>query len=337
MAARFPGGVRLLDLAGTAPDTTAPDTTAPHTTAPDTTAPVTTGTDDADTRRRVEAAMAAGPSGRSLVLVDHAEPVLDVVAEVLDEALTRERHGPPTARPAVLAVSREPLGVTGERLSWLSPLPVRPGNPGARPAAAVLLADRLARVVPEQHLDEERWGVVEQVAAALDGLPLALELAAARARSYTLEEILVQVRADAASLAPVGRGPHRPRHSLHEAVDAGVRLLDPRCRALHAVLAVVSGPFPAELAAALLDAPRGEVAQLLGQLVHCSLLSVLRSGDGARDSSFVQLTAVRAHAARALDPAVAAQARARRDAWLADPRAAHGTHTDARPRSEGRA
>lgn len=240
---------------------------------------------------------------RMLIVLDNCEHVLDAVADLVDGMLV-EGSG-----LVVLATSREPLEVDGEMVAPLAPLDV--------PAAVELFLDRLGAPVPGTMRDEESMARVREIAAAVDGVPLALELAAGRARAYTLAEIAVQVRADASSLSRVGRGRGAAHHrTLRDAIDTSYRDLPPALAALHRAAGAVPGPFTAAVADALV-AGTGEVAgaDAVAGLVHRSLLTALGTGrpDGA--SRFAQFATVRGHAQH-LAAQSGEEPAARRDAWV---------------------
>ena len=106
-----------------------------------------------------------------LLVVDNCEHVLDAAAQLLDQIV---RHCP---RVSVLATSREALGVEGERILPVPPLPVED--------ATVLFADRARAGRPDFDLEHEPVGAVAEICRRLDGLPLAIELAAARMRAMS--------------------------------------------------------------------------------------------------------------------------------------------------------
>ncbi|MEM7092578.1 MAG: adenylate/guanylate cyclase domain-containing protein [Actinomycetota bacterium] len=115
---------------------------------------------------------------RSLVVLDNCEHVLDAAAKV---AIALARSGDCT----ILATSREPLRVPAEAVRPLAPL-----DAGDNAAPALQLFIERARLVdPEFHADDERTAIILDICQALDGLPLAIELAAARTRTMSLGEI----------------------------------------------------------------------------------------------------------------------------------------------------
>ncbi|HEY1674934.1 MAG TPA: BTAD domain-containing putative transcriptional regulator [Streptosporangiaceae bacterium] len=245
---------------------------------------------------------------RMLLILDNCEHVLDAVAELVEDL---QAAG---TKLVVLATSREPLEVQGEELVELAPLPV--GDTTSSPAGELFL-ERLAEAAPEHRLSADDLACAATICAAVDGVPLAIELAAARSRAFSLPEIARQVRADPSSLSRVGRarGGHQ---SVRMAVDRSVRLLDPGEQELHAAMSVVPGPMTAALAAALVAQPPGETEGLVAGLVHRSLLVPEGPAGPGRPSRFAQLAIVRGHGAHALGDAGTEQAAGRRDQFLID-------------------
>jgi len=206
-------------------------------------------------------------------VLDNCEHVLAAAAELVDALLVGG------SALSVLATSREPLEVDGEQVVGLTPLPV--------PAAVELFLERLDTPPPADALDS-----VREIVAAVDGLPLALELAAGRARAFTLTEIAADVRVDASALSRVGRG--RTHHrTVREAIDSSYRDLPRPLAALHRAVGAVPGPFTAELAAGLVAA---DVTNAVAGLAHRSLLTPLGPARAGGASRFAQLATVRGHA-----------------------------------------
>ena len=133
--------------------------------------------------------------GRELLLVlDNCEHVLAAAARLVDRVV---QHAPGVV---VMATSREALAVEGERLVPVAPLPAGDG--------AVLFADRARTARPDLRLDGEHAAVVSEVSRRLDGLPLAIELAAARVRVMSPTE--VADRLDRGRLLRLGSGAPSP-------------------------------------------------------------------------------------------------------------------------------
>lgn len=245
-------------------------------------------------------------AGRRLLLIlDNCEHVLDDVAELVETVLD---HAGMDA-PSLLATSREPLGVDGEDVFRLEPLSLAD--------AAELLRVRLAGAgTPVDRADPTSTDAIAEIVDAVDGLPLALELAAGRARAYTLREIANQVRTDAGTLSRVGRTRGAQHHrTVFDAVDTSYRDLPPAAAALHRAAAAVPGPFTAELAAGLLGRTQPAVADEIAGLVHRSLLSTRVPARPQGASRFAQLAIVRGHAAHVARRAGEEPARAR-DRWI---------------------
>ncbi|WP_164842195.1 ATP-binding protein [Actinoplanes solisilvae] len=165
-----------------------------------------------------------------LLLLDNCEHVVAAVADLVVDLLARC----PALR--VLATSREPLGVDGERLLPVAPLPAAD--------AVALLTDRITAVRPGWRPGPAESATLEDLAAALDGIPLALELAAARARVLGLAELRDMLRDRFPALGPVPRGALAPHETLEAAVAWSVDLLGEHDRAMLLRLWPFEGGFP---------------------------------------------------------------------------------------------
>ncbi|MFG2071349.1 BTAD domain-containing putative transcriptional regulator [Nonomuraea maritima] len=192
-------------------------------------------------RDPVERLLTALAEKRVLLVLDNCEHVIDEAAALAHRLLA----GSPGL--SVLATSREPLGITGERLVQLAPLPTpSPDEPVADPLAypAVrLFADRAAAVRPGFALGPHNLDAVLRICAALDGLPLALELAAARVRTFGVAEIADRL-AEHGRFRLLSRGDRTAaaRHrTLHAVVEWSWDLLDAEEQALARRFAVFSG------------------------------------------------------------------------------------------------
>jgi predicted ATPase/DNA-binding SARP family transcriptional activator len=206
---------------------------------------------------------------RALLVLDNCEHLIDACAHLADALLA---HSP---RLRIVATSREPLGITGESLFVVPPLDEDP--------AVRLFADRAAAVSPEFGLDGGTRPLVVDIVRRLDGLPLAIELAAARLRTLPLAEISRRLT-DRFRLLTGGSRTALPRHrTLRAVVEWSWDLLTPAERLLAERFSVFpAGATPAAVAAVCAG---GELAsadadELLSSLVDKSLLQPL--GDGAR-------------------------------------------------------
>jgi len=177
---------------------------------------------DGDVRGAVVHALAARPG---LLVLDNCEHLVDSVAELVIDLL----ETCPDLR--VLTTSRVHLGVDGEMVVPVSPLPVVADDGSTGPAVALLL-DRVRAVRPDWVPSAHEEVSARRVAQALDGLPLALELAAARARLLGLDEIAERLNGHLGVLGTVPRGSLSPHASLQAAIGWSVEKLPEADRAL---------------------------------------------------------------------------------------------------------
>ena len=188
-----------------------------------------------------------------LVVLDNCEHVVDGCAELAATLLVR------CPKLRILATSREPLGIAGERV-W--PVP-----PISLDEAVQLFAERAAAADPAFAINANNLGAITDVCARLDGIPLAIELAAARIRVLTPEQIAARL-ADRFAILTGGVRTSIPRHrTLRAAIDWSYALLSAREQMLLARLSVFAGSFSLEAAEAVceidLDALTGLVARSL--------------------------------------------------------------------------
>ncbi len=261
-------------------------------------------------------------SRRILLVLDNCEHVLPSVEQLLHVMLD-DPSGPPEC--GFLTTSREPIGIDGETVWTLEPLGVPSDDDSpvrARAAPAVeLFLQRLAAVAPAMEIDDEVLARAAEICVAVDGLPLPIELAAARALSHALGDIAVQVAADPSRLSRINRGPRDHRATVRSAIEWSHQLLSPTEQLAHRRLSVLPGEFTADLAGAVVGTASddvGDVDDLLAQLVHRSLLTSERSSGPGRPTAFRQLATVRGHARHALDDAGETRmCLDRRDGWTA--------------------
>jgi predicted ATPase/class 3 adenylate cyclase/DNA-binding CsgD family transcriptional regulator len=202
----------------------------------------------------------------------------------------------------VLATSREPLQVGGEARYRLGPLAVPdPGDlaDAARAEAVVLFADRARQADAHFVLDGRSGPAVARLVARLDGMPLAIELAAARAEALGVSGLLARLEDRFALLAGGDRlAPPRQR-SLAATVEWSYQLLDEPGRRAFRAVSVFPGPFTLEGAEAVAGADAG-LAVL--RLVDCSLLVPPRAGADGRPR-YMMLETLRAYGTRLRDQA----------------------------------
>ena len=269
---------------------------------------------------------------RVLLVLDNCEQVLIAVTQLVQLTL-----GDPdvVAECCLLTTSREPISVDGEIVWALTPLGL-PGDGDDRAAAPAveLFLQRLRAVRPALMIDDQVMDRVVAICEAVDGLPLPLELAAARAPSFTLDDIVAQVTADPSRLGRIGRGPADHRATVRSAIEWGHRLLTPELQIAHRRISVLPGRFTPELAAQVICGSAGDpvgrpafdrddVDDLLAQLTHRSMLAP--AGLPGRPTAFRQLATVRSHAQHMLvDAGETTLCFDRRDDWTT-------AHLTARP------
>ena len=216
--------------------------------------------------------------GRQLLVVaDNCEHVLTEVATLLDAVV---RHCP---RVTVLATSRARLGLSGEQVISVPPLAVEPsGGP-----AVTLFLDRARAVRPELDLGPANRDAIVDVCRQLDGLPLAIELAAARVHSLNPDDLVARLVDRFSLLRRRGQEAVDRHRSLTAVVEWSYGLLSENERLLFERVSVFAGGFTldaAERVGAGGTVGRDEVVDLLGHLVDHSMVVPGPSGGQVRYS-----------------------------------------------------
>ena len=273
----FPGGVWFVELAAVSGSGSAGRATLKALGAME-----TPGVAPADI-----AAVELGTAARSLVILDNCEHLLDDCAEFATTVLR--------ANPAVsiLATSREPLGVDGE-VAWRVPsLPAPPKDhePLAVEAlsqydAVTLFVDRAQRARPSFAANDGNAEAIAKICQRLDGIPLAVELAAARCRHLGVERIAAELD-DRFRLLTGGSRMVMPRQqTLAASVEWSFDLLDEVERRVLRRLGVFTGPFSLEAAEAVVptlgDVDAIEVFDTISRLVDKSLVITEDAPDADR-------------------------------------------------------
>lgn len=209
---------------------------------------------------------------RLLLLLDNSEHLLAAVAELASEVLKG------AAGVRIVATSREPLGVPGEHVVPVAPLelpPVHASEPLARlrqNESVALFAERAAAASGAFELASSNRAAVVELCRRLDGLPLAIELAAVRTRALSLEQI-VHLLSDRFDLLTRGNRGALPRHqTLRATIDWSYDLLSVAERALLGRLCVFAGRFTLEDVDGVCAADDGQALELLSSLVDKSLV-----------------------------------------------------------------
>ncbi|MFF4500778.1 ATP-binding protein [Streptomyces sp. NPDC001401] len=228
---------------------------------------------DASGTEPVAGIVGALGSGPALLVLDNCEQVVAGVADLVRALVSRTRD------LRILTTSRAPLGLSSETVYPL---------PELDPVTTVELFEQRARAArPDADLPAD---TVAALCRRLDGLPLAVELAAARVRVMSVAEVARRLEDRFALLRGGSRDAPQRHRTLHAVVDWSWNLLDKPARSALATLSVFPAGFTAEAAGQLVD----DALEILEDLVDQSLLKV---ADTAYGSRFRMLETVREFAA----------------------------------------
>jgi len=270
--------------------------------------------------RRISATLADALKARKLLLVlDNCEHVVEAAARLSEGLL----GSCPDLR--VLATSREALGISGET-SWpVPPLsvpdPKRPPTPEELPGyeSARLFMERAGRKAGSFAPTAENAGAVASICEQLEGIPLAIELAAARVGTLSVAQISSRLGHSLELLTSGGRTASPRQKTLRGALDWSHRLLDEPEKELFGRLSVFAGGWSLEAAEVVGSGPgagsgieEGDVLDLLASLADKSLVVVEAGGTEAR---YRMLEPVRQYARERLEESGEEAARRRHAAW----------------------
>jgi len=226
----------------------------------------------------------------TLLVIDNCEHLLTAVAELAATLLST------CPKLTVLATSREPMGIAGEQVRPVPPLQVpdeaMPISDADRCEAVQLFSTRACEADPSFEIDDDNRTAVADICRRLDGIPLALELAAAQVPVMSPGDIAHRL-VDRFRLltSPAGR-PVR-QATLRAAIDWSHDLLTPDEKRLFECLSVFPGRFDVSAATAVSEMAEAEVVVLLAGLVRRSMVD--RSGDVAGVSRYRLLDTLRAY------------------------------------------
>ena len=256
-------------------------------------------------RSGVDAIIAVLSAGPAVLLLDNCE---HLVAACSDLAATLLEHCPDLR---ILATSRVPFGLPDEH-RWTVPaltVPDPHNLPGAdgvlRYDSVRLLVERGGAIDPGFTITPANAGAVATVCARLDGIPLALELAAARMRSISVEELASQLLRSFDVLTGGGRSLLPQQRTIRATLDWSYHLLPPEEAALLAQLSVFAGGFTREAArrvCANAESSRDDLPRLLDRLVDKSMVESSGGPDAVR---YQLLEVVRQYGAQQLTPSQA--------------------------------
>jgi len=237
---------------------------------------------------------------RVLLVLDNCEHLLDGAAGLAGTLL----RSCPELR--ILATSRQALGMPGEVRHHVPPLSlpevIGSSSPGqiAGSDAVALFVERAAAVQPGFSLDESNAASVLQVCARLEGMPLALELAAVRLEGLSVDQLLAGLDRELLAPGAVLRGAEARQRTMEATLDWSHSLLSVQQRRTWARLSVFAGGFGAEAAEAVcsdLEQPPGDVPGVLAALVESS---ILRRDHGIEPPRYSMLETVRQYGRRRL-------------------------------------
>ncbi len=274
------------------------------------------GVSPAPGRTAVETIVDVLASRSTLLVLDNCEHVLEV-ARHLVEAI---RGG--TGDTRVLVTSREALGLRGEQVVSLSPL--------SGGDAIGLFCARALESRPDLDLDEPTLAAIEEICVRLDGIPLAIELAAARCRSMAPAEIAVRLD-DRFRFLRGGRGGVERHRTLLATVEWSYSQLDPHERSLFDRLAVFADGALIDAVAQVGDVDEYDALDLLDRLVGRSLVVASDTELGTR---YRQLETLRQYGEdRLVEADLIDEVRQRQLTWAMSPsipcRTVHGTAEEA--------
>jgi predicted ATPase len=267
LADEFPDGVWFFELAAVSDPAAVPDAVA-----------AVLGITQQPGRSVAESVAAALEGRVRLLVFDNCEHVLDAAADLIEAILAA------STTTKIVATSREGLGIADERL-W--PVPSLDVGAGVDSAAVALFVDRAQHVSPRFTVGEDgEAGAVVEICRRLDGIPLAIELAASRMAAMTPGEVRDRLDQRLRLLVGSRRALER-HHTLRHAVAWSYDLLDEPEKVLLERCSVFAGGFDLQSACAVAgfnDSDDLPILDLLDALVRKSLLVADRSGGRTRFS-----------------------------------------------------
>ncbi|HEY6682450.1 MAG TPA: BTAD domain-containing putative transcriptional regulator [Propionibacteriaceae bacterium] len=256
----FPDGVWLVELAGVHDPELVASTVASA-------VRITLGSG-----RPPTTALAEQLGSRSLLLImDNCEHLLDACCALIDEVLA---HCP---NINIVTTSREPLALPGELVYRVPSLELPSGSvldmrELSRLEAVQLFVERAWLTAPSFKLDGKTAGPVAEICYRLDGIPLALELAAARLAHFTVDELAEGLSDALTLLGQRRRGRLDRQQTLAATLDWSLGLLEVREQTIFRRLAVFAGGFTLDAAASVCDGPGSLVTAVISRLVDKSLV-----------------------------------------------------------------
>lgn len=220
---------------------------------------------------------------RALLVIDNCEHVISEVADAVQDLLR------PGSLARVLTTSREPLRVDGETVLRVPPLTVAGSgavaDDGGESESASLFIERARHHDPDFNPTPEDRATIDAMCRQLDGLPLAIELAAARVTVLTVEQIRQRLDDPFRVLGSGSRAGSSRHQTLSKTIEWSYDLLDPAERVVFERLSVFDGGFSLDAAESVCEGEgidRRDVLSLVAQLVDKSLVQVEATPDDVR-------------------------------------------------------
>ncbi|WP_132191640.1 MULTISPECIES: BTAD domain-containing putative transcriptional regulator [Kribbella] len=232
---------------------------------------------------------------RMLLVLDNCEHLVQEVADLVDSLLAA------CPRLRVLTTSREPLSIPGEHLHQVGPLGLPPVDSvdDAYPSVQ-LFVDRARAVRPDFAITDNNRQAIAEICRRLDGMPLAIELAAARLRALTPQQIVERLT-DRFRLLTSGSRTALPRHqTLRAVVEWSWELLDPDEQAVARRLSLFSGGATLEAAERICSGPGLPPEAVLGVLASLVDKSLVEAAADDRSVRYRMLETVKAYSAEQL-------------------------------------
>ncbi|HSL42842.1 MAG TPA: tetratricopeptide repeat protein [Anaerolineales bacterium] len=238
-----------------------------------------------------------------LIILDNCEHILDACAQIADILLKKCPH------LKILATSREALGIVGEAVYQVPSLQLPDRQQlleKFREYESVRLFEERARLVrTDFSLTPENVFSIAKICTRLDGIPLAIELAAARVNMFSIEQMAAQLQENYEILTG-GSRTAPPRHqTLRAAIDWSYGLLSPEERLFFSRISVFAGGFTLDAAEKIAvggSVSRAQVIHLLGQLINKSLVTVRVRAEGLDSvTRYGLLETIREYAREKLD------------------------------------
>jgi predicted ATPase len=230
-----------------------------------------------------------------LLVLDNCEHVIEAVASLAEDLLRANAH------MQVVATSREPLRAEGEWFYRVPPLEIPPDDANDLEAlqqysAAKLFIERTRAADPHLEFNSRTAAAAAQICRRLDGIPLAIELAAARVAALGIEGLAARVN-DRLSLLIEGRRTAPARHqTLRATLDWSYELLSEPERIVMRRLAVFCGEFTLEAATGVVGVGEIDPADVVGNLVSLVAKSLVAADVGGPISRYRLLETMRAYA-----------------------------------------